>query len=197
MVEPDPLWGDNNSAIQTLSELLQGSTGVEPAEFAETELFSEIGMDDSSINEDEAGNTLTFMGVQTTCRDALRFGLLYLSDGNWDGNEVIPADYVQAAIGQPSQDINASYGYLWWLNRSGQRLVDVLKPILAGSADNTVAGQMVDGAPEDMYWASGLSGQWIQLDPGSDTVAVRLGPFGGDFPLDILARVATDAVTDD
>jgi len=107
---------------------------------------------------------------------------------------VIPADYVEASIGQPSQDLNASYG--WWLNRPGQILADVLKPITEGSTDNTMAGPMVDGAPGDMYWASGLAGQWIQVDPGSDTVAVRLGPFGGEFRLDVLTRVVTDAVTD-
>ena len=197
MAAPDTLWAYNNSAIQTLSEVLQTATGVEPSEFAATELFGPIGMADSSINPDPAGNTLTFMGAQTTCRDALRFGLLYLNEGNWDGTAVIPADYVQASVGQPSQELNASYGYLWWLNRRGQRVVDVLAPITEGSTDNTVTGQMVDGAPEDMYWASGLAGQWIQVDPGSDTVAVRLGPFGGDFPLDVLARVATDAVTAD
>ena len=55
---------------------------------------------------------------------------------------------------------------------------------------------MVPGAPEDMFWASGLAGQWIQVDPRSDTVAVRLGSFPGEFPLDILSRVATDAVVD-
>lgn len=196
MAPPDTLWAYNNSAIQTLSEVLQRATGVEPSEFARTELFDAIGMAASDIVHDPAGNTLAFMGLQSTCRDLLRFGLLYLNDGTWDGVEVIPSDYVRASVDRPSQDLTASYGYLWWLNRPGHRVVSVLEPVVAGSSDNTVVGQMVDGAPVDMYWASGLSGQWIQVDPGSETVVVRMGPFGGDFPLDLMARVATDGVTD-
>jgi CubicO group peptidase (beta-lactamase class C family) len=196
MADPNTLWVYNNAAIQTLSEVLQASTGEEPAEYAETVLFGAIGMADTDMTTDAAGNTKTYMGVQSTCRDLARFGLLYLNQGNWDGTEVIPRDFVEASVGRPSQDLNASYGYLWWLNRPGSIMVSPVEPIVEGSPDNTVDGQMVDGAPDDMFWASGLAGQWIQIDPGTETVAVRLGPFGGDFSLDILSRVATDAALD-
>ena len=196
MAEPDTLWAYNNSAIQTLSEVLQGATGIEPAEFAKTNLFGPIGMADTDMTTDDAGNTNTFFGLQSTCRDLLRFGLLYLNEGSWDGTEVIPADYVHASVDRPSQPLSASYGYLWWLNRPGARVVDAVHTVSEGSTEGTVEGPMVPGAPEDMYWASGLAGQLIQVDPGSDTVAVRLGPFGGDFPLDVLTRVAVDGVVD-
>jgi CubicO group peptidase (beta-lactamase class C family) len=196
MAEVDTLWAYNNSAIQTLSEVLQSATGVEPAEFAETNLFGPIGMADTDMTTDSAGNTNMFFGLQSTCRDLLRFGLLYLNEGNWAGTDVIPADYVHASVDQPSQPLSASYGYLWWLNRPGTRVVDALHTISEGSSDGTVAVPRVPEAPEDMYWASGLAGQWIQVDPGSETVAVRLGPFPGDFSLDVLSRVATDAVVD-
>ena len=196
MADVDTMWAYNNSAIQTLSEVVQSATATEPADFAEASLFGRIGMADTDMTEDGAGNTNMFFGLRSTCRDLLRFGLLYLNDGSWNGAEVVPADYVRASVDQPSQQLSSSYGYLWWLNRPGRHVVSVLQPVVAGSVDNTVDGQMVDGAPEDMFWASGLSGQWIQVDPGSDTVAVRLGPFGGDFPLELLAQVATDGVVD-
>jgi CubicO group peptidase (beta-lactamase class C family) len=196
MADVDTMWAYNNSAIQTLSEVVQVATGTEPADFAETSLFAPIGMADTDMTEDGAGNTNMFFGLRSTCRDLLRFGLLYLNGGTWNGAEVVPGDYVHASVDQPSQQLSSSYGYLWWLNRPGRRVNSVVEPVVAGSTDNTVDGQMVDGAPVDMYWASGLSGQWIQVDPGSDTVAVRLGPFGGDFPLELLARVATDGVVD-
>lgn len=121
---------------------------------------------------------------------------MYLNEGDWDGAEVIPAAYVEASVGQPSQDLTASYGYLWWLNRPGSIMVDILRPVTVGSTDNTAVAQMVAGAPDDMYWALGLFGQVIQVDPSSDTVAVRLGPVGGDFDIDLLSRLATDAVLD-
>src|SRR5687768_16341754 len=119
MADVDTLWAYNNSAIQTLSEVLQSATGVEPAEFAETNLFGPIGMADTDMTTDGAGNTNTFFGLHSTCRDLLRFGLLYLNEGNWGGCDVIPADSVHASVDQPSQPLSASYGYLWWLNRPG------------------------------------------------------------------------------
>lgn len=191
---PDSTWVYNNAAIQTLSEVLQASTGVEPADYAETELFAPIGMADTDMTFDGSGNTNMFFGAHTTCRDLARFGLLFLNDGNWDGQQVISADYVEAATGAPSTDINASYGYLWWLNRPGP-VVGPIGEFAAGATEGVTDGPVVPGAPEDMYWARGLYGQTVQVDPGSDTVAVRLGPPGQNYTSDQMARVVTDAFT--
>jgi CubicO group peptidase (beta-lactamase class C family) len=186
----------HNSAIQTLSEVLQSSTGIEPAEFAERRLFAPIGMNRTRMTTDGAGNTNTFFGLQTTCRDLARFGLLFLNNGTWAGNQVVPAGYVEAATGAPSTELAASYGYLWWLNRDG-RQVD---PASLWTLDRTDVrvGQMVPGAPDDMFWALGLNDQVVQVDPGTSTVVVRLGalpPDGVDaFNLADTARVVTDAI---
>lgn len=60
-------------------------------------------------------------------------------------------------------------------------------------------GQLAPGAPQDMYWARGLGGQVVQVDPGSDTVVVRLG--GGDLTTTYghadTAKVVTDALVED
>lgn len=191
---PGETWAYNNSAIQTLSEVLQASTGVEPADFAEEHLFGPIGMASSDMTTDPAGNTLTFMGVQSTCRDMARFGLLYLNDGNWDGTQIVPADFVEASIGAPSTELNAGYGYLWWLNREGAQRNPAANP-----TDQTETyGQAVRSAPDDMYWAIGLGSQIVQVDPGSDTVVVRLGPFdlAPTFGTRNTARVVTEAIVD-
>jgi hypothetical protein len=62
-------------------------------------------------------------------------------------------------------------------------------------------GQMVPGAPDDMYWAIGLGNQIISIDPGSDTVAVRIGPpstgaHPGAFGTAAISRVVTEALVD-
>ncbi len=58
--------------------------------------------------------------MHSTCRDLLRFGMLFAQHGNWDGEQLLPAEWVDAAVGGSSQELNAGYGYLWWLNRPGQ-----------------------------------------------------------------------------
>src|SRR5262245_13380583 len=173
---PGTMWGYNNSAIQTLNTVLTKATGESPARYAADKLLGPIGMAHSRMTTDPSGNTKVFMGLQSTCEDMARFGYLFLNHGNWDGRQVVPASWVAAATGQPSQDLNSAYGYLWWLNRKGT----VLGPLQAttgvggGGQKNT---QIVPGAPEDMYFALGLGNQIIAIDPGSQTVVVRLGPY--------------------
>jgi CubicO group peptidase (beta-lactamase class C family) len=183
-VPPGETWAYNNSAIQTLSAVLAEATGETPADLAEDALFAPIGMDDSEMTADAAGSTLTFMGLQTTCLDLARFGYLMLRGGAWDGEQVVSEDYVEQATAVSSTDLNAAYGYLFWLNHVGQ----IASPALAtsGVGDNAVAeGQILPGAPDDVFWALGFNDQVVAVIPSEGIVAVRMGakpptdaPFG-------------------
>ena len=55
-----------------------------------------------------------------TTRDFARFGLLYLRRGSWDGEQVVSADFVEQATAVSSTELNAGYGYLFWLNHRGR-----------------------------------------------------------------------------
>lgn len=181
---PGETWAYNNAAIQTLSAVLERATGESPRAYAERTLFDAVGMDDSEMSVDAAGNTVTFMGLQTTCLDLARFGYLMLRGGRWDGEQVVPADYVARATTVSSTDLNAGYGYLFWLNHRGS----IASPLLAtsGAGDNSIAdGQIVPGAPEDVFWALGFNEQVVAVIPSEGVVAVRMGadpppdaPFG-------------------
>jgi CubicO group peptidase (beta-lactamase class C family) len=202
--DPGTSWGYNNSAIQTLDRILSRALGSDVASYAQSRLLDPIGMTHSHMTMDRSGNTKLFMGLQSTCPDMARFGYLFLRDGDWDGDQIVPADWVSAATGQPSQDLNSAYGFLWWLNRSGT----VLSAGQATGQGGTAASedrQMVQGAPDDMYFALGLGGQIIAVDPGSETVVVRLAPFRGlsggngglpNFGVGDVARVVTEALVD-
>jgi CubicO group peptidase (beta-lactamase class C family) len=171
---PGEVWAYNNSAIQVLSAVLEAATGEPVAEYAESRLFAPVGMADSSLSTDAAGGTLTFMGLQTTCLDLARFGYLAMRDGTWDGRQVVPADFVEAATGRSSTPLNAAYGLLWWLNRPGP----VVSPLIAtsgGGDTGTRAGPLVPDAPEDTFWALGFRNQIVAVVPSEGLVAVRLG----------------------
>jgi CubicO group peptidase (beta-lactamase class C family) len=182
--EPGTVWAYNNAAIQTLDAVLQVATGTAPADFAERELFDPIGMDSSRMTSDRAGNTLMFMGVESTCLDLARYGYLMLRGGQWEGEQIVSSAFVAAATGRSSTDLNAAYGYLWWLNQPGH----IASPALAttGVGDQSTAeGQLAPGAPADVFWALGLNSQVVAVIPSEGIVAVRLGarppadaPFG-------------------
>ena len=199
---PGTVWAYNNSAIQTLQRVLARATGEDVVDFARERLFEPIGMDDSHMTTDPAGNALVFMGLQSTCRDMARFGVLMLNQGRWGDEQVVSPEWVEAATGRSSTELNAAYGYLWWLNRPGVLASPYAATSIEAAANPTTRrGQMVPGAPEDLFWAQGLGNQIVQVDPGSRTVVVRLGtseptPRPPTFGSGEASRVITEALQD-
>ncbi|WP_420386252.1 serine hydrolase domain-containing protein [Roseivirga sp.] len=89
-------------------------------------------------------------GVFINTYDHARFGLLFLNEGRWNGNQLISKDWVQA-VQQPSEAME-SYGYMWWLNRGPRKW--------AGVED------------EGIYYAAGFGGNFIIVDKTNNMVVV-------------------------
>lgn len=173
--EPGTVWVYNNSAIQTLEAVLERATGEPVAEFAEEHLFAPLGMA-SDMTTDAAGNALVFMGMQTTCQDLARFGLLYLRGGEWQGEQVVSESFVAEAV-QPSQELEPTYGLLWWL--------------LGVEDSATALGQgEVEGDAAEGFAALGLGNQVCAVFPDTGLVVTRLGGGDGSFGVAEIARWA-------
>ncbi len=204
---PGATWVYNNAAIQTLDAVLKVATDMPVATYAEKKVLAPVGMRHSQMSPDPSGNTIVSSGLRSTCEDLARFGYLFLHDGQWNGTQIVPAEWVHAATAQPSQALNAAYGLLWWLNRTGAINANPLHPSSAAEAAALTPSRLLPTAPEAMYWALGFGGQVVQVDPGSDTVVVRLGAAdelsaisgpgnaGGYGPADT-AKVVTQALID-
>ncbi len=82
-------------------------------------LFDPIGMRDTSWAHDNAGNTTTYSGIDSSCHDLARLGYLMMRGGEWDGTQLISTQFVAEATGGSSQ-LNAAYGLLWWVNKPGR-----------------------------------------------------------------------------
>jgi CubicO group peptidase (beta-lactamase class C family) len=172
---PGKVWTYNNAAIQTLDRVIATATGQETRAFAAERLFGPLGMTHTQMTADPAGNTNAFFGTQTTCQDLARFGYLFLRHGRWGDDQVVPRSWVEAAVGRPSQDHNAAYGLLWWLNRKGP-IIGPLATDAPGQPEPPV-GQTMPGLPASAFTAQGLGGQVVLVDPRSETVVVRIGQF--------------------
>jgi hypothetical protein len=119
--------------------------------FPYEQLFYKIGMY-SAILEPDAGGT--FVGSSycyATARDWARFGLLYLQDGVWNGQRILPKGWVDFTRRGDSATGN-SYGALWWLNE----------------------GLRHPKLPADCYSCEGYEGQYIWVIPSKDLVVVRM-----------------------
>lgn len=100
-------------------------------------------------------------------RDMARFGLLIQGKGIWKQDTVLKdKNYFQAMV-TPSQDLNRSYGYLWWLNGQSSFML----PGLA----IPVPGPLVPSAPADMIAALGKNDQKIHVVPSKGWILVRQG----------------------
>ncbi|MEM1259177.1 MAG: serine hydrolase [Bacteroidota bacterium] len=89
-------------------------------------------------------------GIFISAEDMARFGLLFLNDGNWNGEQLISREWVKMAV-TPSEP-NNNYGYMWWLNLEGDR--------------------QWQGVSEKVFYAAGFGGNFIVVDKENDMVVV-------------------------
>jgi CubicO group peptidase (beta-lactamase class C family) len=136
-------------------------------------LTRRIGMEDSRWAERARADreaAVNPFGFATTARDLARFGLLILAGGEWKGDTIIAdREYLRAAL-RPSQTLNPSYGYLWWLNGQSE---------VARGAGGRVKGPLIPSAPADLVAALGAVDRKLYVVPSLGLVVTRLGNSAG------------------
>jgi CubicO group peptidase (beta-lactamase class C family) len=138
------------------------------------QLFWKIGMTRTTPASDWNGDFLMSGQTYSTARDFARFGLLYLNDGVWNGERVLPTGWAKfvatPTITQPPGD-GPRYGGQFW--------------IYGG----------IDGLATDAYSPGGGQGQYAMIIPSHNAVIVRRGFDAGSgfkiakFSADILAAM--------
>ena len=168
--DPGDDWYYSSGDTQLFSAIIKAATGMEAGQYAQEKLFGPIGMKGARWSTDEAGHTLTWCCVYTTARNFARFGYLFLRDGRWNDQQVVPEDWVKESV-EPSQWENPSYGYYWWL----LPFPDV---------------------PKDMYMADGFQTKRIYVIPSLDIVAVRIGEGDDAWDDNAFLKPIVEAVID-
>jgi hypothetical protein len=144
-----------------LSKIIQQTSGLTLEEYARRKLFEPLGVTDLSWEADPQGITIGGTGLGLRPRDMARLGYLYLHNGQWNGEQIVPAKWVQASTklhmetkGLMDAAEDDGYGYYWWIDSWGG------------------------------YSAHGFGGQYIFVMPKQDMVVVfTSGLSEADFPL--------------
>ncbi len=89
-------------------------------------------------------------GLFISTEDMARFGLLFLNNGAWKGKQLISNEWIAKAISPSTPNVN--YGYMWWLNKKGNR--------------------HWEGLSENIYYAAGFGGNFIIIDKENNIVIV-------------------------
>lgn len=152
--KPNESWNYSSGTTNLLSGILrqQFNTQQDYLDFWYTELIDKIGMNSMTIETDLAGNYVGSSYAWATPRDWAKFGLLYLYRGNWNGEQLFDASWVDY-VKTPTPSSDGWYGAQFWLN-AGNRFPDV---------------------PKTMFAANGYQGQNVYIFPENDLVIVRMG----------------------
>ncbi len=166
--DPGAVWryksGDNALLGLVLARALAPETITQ---YAQRKLWSPLGMEDGgvwTIDHQETGLEKTWCCLATSARDLAKFGVLYLNSGVWGSEQIISDRWIaestqrlhvpEAAWPSDYQSVGwRNYGYQWWLAEVGR----------------------------DDFFGLGKDGQFLYVNPQTDTVIVRLGWSAGDL----------------
>ena len=149
-----------SGATQLLSMVLKNATGTNISEYASEKIWKPIRSKNDALwmLDSKNGNEIAYCCFNSNARDFARLGKLYLNNGKWDSVQIIHPDYVRVAtssknlVNEKGNPVNY-YGYQWWLiNRHNM----------------------------DIFYASGLHGQYIINIPEKNMIIVRLGHSNGE-----------------
>lgn len=107
---------------QVLGMLIHKTTGLQPDKYLEKKLWQPLGMESNAYwNTDMRGNDLSFGFLSATLRDFAKFGQLYMNNGKWGNQQIIPKQWIQESV-HPDRDSlkpgvassDFGYQYQWW-----------------------------------------------------------------------------------
>ena len=116
----------NTAASFMLSAIVQKVTGQTVLEYLRPRLFAPLGIEQPVWDTNFQGISLGGYGLRVRTEDIAKFGQLYLQHGNWQGQQLLPADWVAMATtrqtsngSNPDSDWNQGYGFQFWRCRHG------------------------------------------------------------------------------
>ncbi len=154
---------DPSIVMQVIETVVPGTA----REFIYRELLKPMGISNFGWQDDVSGLPKSAAGSSMRSRDMIKWGMLVQSGGKWDGEQLIPADFVQQATSKiHTNPQDTSYGFFWWRNsvdvdgktydmKSGRgaggqfiMMIDELNLIIAITSHNKGMGKMLKTAPE-------------------------------------------------
>ncbi|SDX59389.1 CubicO group peptidase, beta-lactamase class C family [Lutibacter oricola] len=152
--KPNETWNYSSGTTNLLSRYIrnQFKTHQEYLDFWYAELIDKIGMRSMVLETDIEGNYVGSSYSWATARDWVKFGLLYLNNGNWNGEQILNEDWVNYTK-TPTNTSKGEYGAQFWLN----------------------AGGVYPNTPKDLFSCNGYQGQYVFIIPSKKIVVVRFG----------------------
>ncbi|MCX7737134.1 MAG: serine hydrolase [Candidatus Kapabacteria bacterium] len=154
-------WYYHNAPYTLLEKVVEKATGQNYNIYTSQKIRNQIGMNGAWIK-------LGFNNVYfSNARSMARFGILISSNGFWENKNIIKDKTYLNQMINTSQNLNKSYGYLWWLNGKESCMIPGSTRVF-----NTM---LIPDAPFDTYAALGKDGQCLNISPSKGLIWVRMG----------------------
>ena len=159
--QPGSVFNYSSGNTNILSKIIKQTVGERayPA-FPYNELFYKINAYSFLLEPDASGTYIGSSYSYATARDFARFGLLYYNNGIWNGQQILPDNWVKQSTQPSLADKRKHYGYQFWLN---------------GTDEKDSSKSWYPDVPADMFFCDGYGGQDIYIIPSKKLVVVRLG----------------------
>ena len=177
---PNTVFKYSSGNTNILSRMIRQTVGDETYHtFPYERLFHKIGMYNTLLEPDASGTFVGSSYCYATARDWARFGLLYMNDGVWKTERILPEGWVKYTTTAATTTDIGEYGAQWWLN--------------VGMKNNPIVRKYPE-LPTDSYWADGFEEQYVMVIPSKKLVIVRLGVSHHGFDFTKMANGIIDAL---
>ena len=159
--DPNTFWYYHNATYSLLDDIIEGASDEDFKAYFNRKIRDRIGMQGTWI---KTGYLNLYF---STARSMARYGLLNLNEGEWEGTSILEDGMFFTQATTTSQNLNPSYGYLYWLNgKDGFRLPE---------SETLYPGKLIPAAPDDLYAGMGAFDQKLYIVPSKGLVIVRMG----------------------
>lgn len=152
-----------------------------------------------SIDSKKHDTVKAFCCLNARARDFAKFGRLYLNKGNWNGKQIVSADWVEQSTVFQEDINNFIYSYQWWHNRDITELSDTSQAMPSGpyriidrNDENNNTKKYIMQPGKD-FFAEGILGQFIYVYPEKNIIMVRLGKKYGKMNWGYLFKIIAEA----
>ncbi|MGQ0740065.1 MAG: serine hydrolase domain-containing protein [Bacteroidota bacterium] len=159
-------WAYHNAAYTLLYKVIENASGQTYNNYFNTKIKSRIGMNGLWVK------TGYINVYYSNVRSMARFGSLVLNKGKWDQTAVMTDSVYFNSMVNSSQNLNPSYGYLWWLNGKTTHMLPQTQIVFNGN--------LIPSAPADLFAALGKNDQKLYVVPSQKLVVIRMGDSAGN-----------------
>lgn len=175
---------------QLLALIVEQATGKKIQDYMMEKLWHPLGMETTAtwnIDSKQHKVARAFCCINTTTKDFAKLGSLFLHKGEWNGQQIIAKEWIESIVHGDTLRKYDGYKNQWWAGSTSEYFTDSLKALQFAMANEgakqyiytTKDGKKYFGVActQIPYYAEGILGQFIYVDPRKNIVVVRLGHY--------------------